>query len=302
MNRIFGRYGAVNRFIDKNIQWIFPLPAVLFILLMMAFPVVFTLGVSLTNWSMVAGGVSRFVGLENYTNMLKDERFWNAFANTLYFTALTMIAETVLGVAIAVILDRNFIGKGLVKTIFLLPMVTTPVAIGLAWTLFYEPTIGLANYALKLFGLPLSKWIAAEGSVIPSIAIVDIWQWTPMIVLIVLAGLAGLPRDPFESAIVDGAKSRQIFFRITLPLLTPTILVAVVLRSIEAFKTFDIIYSMTGGGPGYSSETLNILAYKQGFGYYKFGVASSTLFALFFIVLTSSLIVLLIRKKRSEAL
>jgi multiple sugar transport system permease protein len=301
MKKIFGKYGLISGFIERNIKWIFPLPAALFILLMMAFPVIFTFGISLTNWSMVSTEPTKFIGLDNYIHMLKDERFWNASVNTFYFTALTMVAETVLGVAIALLLDREFKGKGLVKTIFLLPMVTTPVAIGLAWTLFYEPTIGLANHALKLFGLAPSEWIASEAAVIPSIAIVDIWQWTPMITLIVLAGLAGLPRDPFESAVVDGAKPRQIFFRVTLPLITPTILVAVVLRSIEAFKTFDIIYSMTGGGPGYASETLNILAYKQGFGFYKFGLASSTLFALFVIVFVSSMIVLIIRKQRSEA-
>lgn len=301
MNSLFGRYGSVmNRFIEKNVKWIFPLPAVLFILMMMAFPVVFTFGVSLTDWSMSTGGTSKFIGLANYVNMLKDERFYNSVINTFYFTVLTVVAETVLGVAIALVLNREFIGKNVVKTILLLPMVTTPVAIGLAWTLFYEPTIGLGNQTLKLLGLPVSNWIASNNAVIPSIAIVDIWEWTPMIVLIVLAGLAGLPADPFESAIVDGARPRQVFFHITLPLLTPTILIAVVLRSIEAFKTFDIIYTMTGGGPGFSSETLNILSYKLAFGYFKFGAASSTLFALFAIVFSSSVVILLLRRKGSE--
>lgn len=294
--------GAAGRFVDRNIRWIFPLPAVIFIMLMMAFPVIFTFGVSLTDWSMVTGGTSKFTGFRNYIDMLQDERFWNAVVNTLYFTVFAVVVETLAGVMIALLLNNDFKGKGFVKTLFVLPMVTTPVAIGLAWTLFYEPTIGLANFALRALGLPPSQWIAADSTVIPSIAIVDIWEWTPMVVLIVLAGLAGLPKEPYESAIVDGAKSYQIFFRITLPLITPTILVAVVMRSIEAFKTFDIIYSMTGGGPGYSSETLNILAYKQGFTYYKFGLASSTLFALFLFVFFSTLTVLFARKKRSEAI
>jgi multiple sugar transport system permease protein len=302
MEKKLNGHGGFGRFVERNIKWIFPLPAMLFILLMMAFPVVFTFGVSLTDWSMITGGTSKFVGLDNYIAMFRDERFWNAVVNTFYFTILAIVMETLLGLLIALVLNRDFRGKGLVKTIFLLPMVATPVAIGLAWTLFYEPTIGLANFMLKLLGLPPSNWIADGSTVIPSIAMVDIWQWTPMIMLIILAGLAGLPKEPFESAVVDGASSSQIFFRITLPLITPTILVAVVLRSIEAFKTFDIIYSMTGGGPLYSSETLNILAYKQGFNYYKFGLASSTLFALFAIVLFSSLSMLYMRKRRSEAL
>lgn len=300
MNNFFGRYGPVNTFIDKNIKWIFPLPAALFILLMMAFPVVFTFGVSLTDWSMSTGGASKFVGFANYIDMFKDQRFYNSVFNTFYFTILTVAIETVFGVLIAVGLNKEFVGKNLVKTILLLPMVTTPVAIGLAWTLFYEPTIGLANYMLKLLGLHTSNWIASTSAVIPSIAIVDIWEWTPMIALIVLAGLAGLPSDPFESAVVDGAKPHQIFFQITLPLLKPTIMIAIVLRSIEAFKTFDIIYTMTGGGPGYSSETLNILSYKLAFGYFKFGASSATLFALFAIVFSSSIVILLLRKRGSE--
>lgn len=300
MNNIFGRYGRVSSFVDKHAKWIFPLPAVLFILLMMAFPVIFTFGVSLTDWSMSTGGASNFIGLKNYSDMLKDTRFYNAVFNTFYFTILTVSVETLLGVAIAIILNREFRGKNFVKMLLLLPMVTTPVAIGLAWTLFYEPTIGLANYVLKLLSLPTSNWIASTSVVIPAIAMVDIWEWTPMIALIVLAGLAGLPTDPFESAVVDGAKPHQILFKITLPLLKPTILIAIVLRSIEAFKTFDIIYTMTGGGPGYSSETLNILSYKLAFGYFKFGASSATLLALFVIVFSSSVITLLLRRKGSE--
>jgi multiple sugar transport system permease protein len=300
MKEFFDRYGPLNTFIDKNVKWIFPLPAVLFILIMMAFPVIFTFGVSMTDWSMASGGVSKYIGFENYINMFKDPRFYNALLNTFYFTGLTIVTETLLGVIIALVLNREFIGKNIVKTILILPMVATPVAIGLAWTLFYEPTIGLGNFALKTLGLPASNWLASNTTVIPSIALVDIWQWTPMIALIVLAGLAGLPTDPFESAIVDGAKPHQVLFHITLPLLMPTIMIAVVLRSIEAFKTFDIIYSMTGGGPGYASETLNILAYKQAFGYFKFGAASSTLFALFAIVFGSSVLMLILRRRGSD--
>jgi multiple sugar transport system permease protein len=175
-------------------------------------------------------------------------------------------------------------------------MVTTPVAIGLAWTLFYEPTIGLANYILRGIGLPGSTWTASNLSVIPSLAIVDIWEWTPMIALIVMAGLASLPSEPFESAMVDGANAFQRLRHITLPLLSPTIVVAVVLRGIEGLKTFDIIYVMTAGGPGNASETLNIYAYNLSFNYFRFGSASATLVALFLLVLGSTLAMLRLRR------
>lgn len=282
----------MSDFIERNIKWLFPMPAALFILSMMAFPVAYTLWVSLTDWSMSSGGQISFIGLKNYLDLFHDDRFFNATKLTIYFTVLAVGIETVLGVAIALILNREFSGKSLVKTILLLPMVATPVAIGLAWTLFYEPTIGLGNYTLALLGLPTSKWLASNIAVIPSLALVDIWEWTPMVTLIVLAGLASLPNEPFEAAKVDGATTFQTLRYVTLPLLVPTILIAVVLRSIDAFKTFDIIYTMTAGGPGFASETLNIYAYNLGFGYFRFGAASSVLVALLAVVLGGSLIVL----------
>lgn len=287
----------MNEFIERNLRWLFPLPAVLFILAMMAFPVLFTFGVSLTDWSMTTGNEPQFIGLENYRELLGDERLYNAVWLTIYFTVLAVGVETVLGVGIALLLNREFAGKNLTKALLLLPMVATPVAIGLAWTLFYEPTIGLGNYALTFLGLPPSKWLGSPTSVIPALALVDIWQWTPMVALIVLAGLASLPSDPFEAAMVDGATVWQTFRFVTLPLLMPTILIAVILRGIDAFKTFDIILTMTAGGPGFASETLNIYAYNLGFGYFHFGMASSALAVLLAVVLGGSLLVLWLRNR-----
>lgn len=285
-----------GQLIEKNIKWLFPLPTGVFIFLMMIFPILYTFYVSLTDWDMISGGMISFIGLDNYVNLLKDPRFYNAVRLTIYFTVLAVAVEVVLGVVIALILNRDFRGKNLVKLILLLPMVATPVAIGLAWTLFYEPTIGLGNYALKLLGLPPSKWLGSKVMVIPSLALVDIWEWTPMITLIVLAGLATLPQESFEAAIVDGASRGQIIRYVTLPLLRPTILIALILRSIDALKTFDIIYVMTTGGPGFASETLNLYAYNLSFNYFRFGAASAALVALFTLVLACNLVVLWMRK------
>lgn len=262
----------------------------------MIFPIVFTIYLSLNDWNMLSGGAITFVGLRNYAEMLANKRFWSAVIRTIYFTVLAVGLETILGVAVALVLERKFVGKGVAKLILLLPMVTTPVAIGLAWTLFYEPTIGLANYVLRTFGLPASNWIASNTAVIPSLAVVDIWEWTPMIALISMAGLASLPAEPFESAMVDGASAFQRLRHITLPLLGSTIIVAIVLRGIEGLKTFDIIYVMTAGGPGQASETLNIYSYNLSFNYFRFGAASATLIALFLLVLGSTLAMLRLRK------
>jgi multiple sugar transport system permease protein len=167
-------------------------------------------------------------------------------------------------------------------------MVATPVAIGLVWTLIYEPTIGLANYVLVKIGLNPVVWLGSESTALPSLILVDIWQWTPMIMLIVLSGMSALSAEPFESAKVDGASRWQMTIFVTLPLLRPTILVAILLRLIDVLKTFDIIYSTTQGGPGYATETMNILAFRQAFEYFQFGKASSTLVVFFIIVLVIS--------------
>ncbi len=280
-----------SRFVDRHIRILFPLPALLFIAIMMVFPILYTFSLSFTTWNLASGMPPRFVGLNTYIEVLKEPRFWAAMGRTFYFTFLAVGCETILGMIWALILNREFFGKEGIKLLLLLPLVSTPVAIGIAWVLFYEPTIGLANWALKSLGLMPLKWIADQNTVIPSLVLVDIWQWTPMMTLIFLAGLASLSPEPYESARVDGANGWQIFWHITVPMVVPIILTGIVLRSIDAFKTYDIIYTMTNGGPGFASETLNIYAYNLSFNYFRFGHAAVVLFFLFLIVLSFSFLV-----------
>jgi multiple sugar transport system permease protein len=288
----------ITRFIDRNQRWLFPLPAVVFVFLMMLFPLGFTLWNSFSGWSLTAGRPNTFIGPQNYIALLSDARFWNAVLNTLYFTALAMTVELFLGVAIALLLDaKDYPGKRVVTSILLLPMMATPVAVAMVWLLMFEPTAGVINFALGELNLPKPLWIAGSNSVIPSLALVDIWEWTPLVTLIALAGLAGLPSDPFEAARVDGASYWQLLRRVTLPMLLPTISVAGLLRFIDAIKTFDIIYAMTGGGPGFSSETLNIYTYNQAFYYFNFGYASALLVVFFTIVTGISLLVTYSRRR-----
>jgi multiple sugar transport system permease protein len=276
-------------FVERNLRILFPLPAAVFVLVMMVFPVCYTLFLSFTNWNLTSGAPFAFAWLRSYGRVFREPRFFDAIARTLLFTLFAVAAETLFGVAVAFILNREFPGKGIVKLFLLLPLVATPIAVGIVFNLFFDPTIGLANFALNLLGLPKSAWVSNASTVIPSLVIVDVWQWTPMIALIVLAGLAGLSTEPYESARVDGANEAQILWRITLPMVMPTILTALILRTIDALKTFDIIFAMTGGGPGYSSETLNILGFKYSFEYFRMGQSSVILVALFVIVLACSL-------------
>ncbi|MCK9548283.1 MAG: sugar ABC transporter permease [Sphaerochaeta sp.] len=283
-------------FVEKNLRILFPLPAVIFVVILMVFPVGYTFFLSFTDWTLTSGRPLQVVALKSYLQVLKEPRFVQALGRTFYFTFAAVLVEMVLGTALALVLHRNFVGKGLMKTLLLLPLVATPVAIGIVFNLFYDPTIGILNYTLSVLGLPQSGWVSDAATVMPSLIIVDIWQWTPMITIIVLAGLAGLSSEPYESAMVDGANSRQVLVRITLPMLMPTILTAVILRAIDALKTYDIIYSMTRGGPGYASENLNVLAFKYSFEYFRMGQSAVMLVFLFIIVMAFSLLVMRLRR------
>jgi len=273
---------------ERRSKYYFVLPALVFVGIMVIIPVAYTLLLSFTKWSMA--GKPNIVFLKNYLAMFSDSRFLNALYRTILFSAAALFFEVVLGTAIALFLNRDFIGKPLVKTLFLLPMVATPVSIGLVWMLIYEPTFGIANTLLGLIGMKnLPLWLGSPDTALTALAIIDIWQWTPMISLIVMAGLAALPTEPIESAHVDGAKAYQILARITLPMITPTVVVASLLRLIDALKTFDIIYATTGGGPTFSSETLNVLAFINAFQYFDLGYASAMLVVFFILVLLLSL-------------
>ncbi|WP_341540146.1 sugar ABC transporter permease [Hydrogenispora ethanolica] len=231
----------------------------------------------------------KWLGLNNYVELMQDQRFLMSVFRTLYFSVLALLFETVFGVAIALLLNRDFLGKNIVKTLFLLPMIATPVAVGLIWMLIYEPTIGFVNVVVKALGFQPLAWLGSPKTAFVSLLIVDIWEWTSMIALIVLAGLSALPHDPYESATVDGANGWQVLWKITIPLVSPTIMIAALLRLIDALKTFDIFYVTTQGGPDYASETVNILGYIQGFQYFTFGKASALLVIFFIIVLLISL-------------
>jgi multiple sugar transport system permease protein len=287
----------MSSWIDRHIKWIFILPAVTFVGLMMVMPVGYTFWLSFHDWNMSNITPPLWVAFQNYTALFQDELFIKSLWLMFYFTVASVSIETVLGVGLAILMNQNIVGKGLVKTLFLLPMVATPVAVGLVWVLIYEPNIGILNSFLEWIGLSGQEWLTSQDLVMPSLIFIDIWEWTPMIALIVLAGLVSLPKDPYEAAMIDGANSWQAFQKITLPLLKPTLYSAILLRLIDALKTYDIIYATTQGGPGTSSQTINIYGYVLGFQYFKIGQASALLMIFFIIVLSISIFTILLRKR-----
>ena len=273
--------------VDRNLAIIFPLPALVLVAALMVYPLVYTIVLSMRSYDFGLRGYS-FAGLSHYVTTLTNQRFWDAFGRTFWFAALSVTGSIVLGMIMALILNRDFRGARWTRTAFLMPMVATPVATSLVWMMMFNPTLGVLNYLLGLVGLPPSLWVADPALAIPSIVLVDIWHFAPFAMLILLAGLRSLPREPFESAMIDGASRWQIFWRITLPLLQPVLVVVLIFRIIDSLKVFDLIWVMTAGGPGFASETLYVYAYNQAFKYLDIGYGSAVIVVFTVIVAAAS--------------
>jgi len=275
--------------------YLFIAPALLVVGAVIIFPWLYTLWMSAFDWTI--GSAAHYVGFGNYRKLFTNQRFGEAVLHTFYFTALAVAAPLVLGTAAAMIFHREFPFRGVLRGVFIMPMMATPVAVALVWTMMFHPQQGVLNYLLSLVGLPPSLWVYSPTLVIPSLVLVEVWHWTPLVMLIVLGGLAALPTEPYESARLDGASEWQLFRYITLPLVAPFIVVAAVIRTIDALKTFDTIYVITGGGPGTASETINLYLYLQAFAFYNIGTASAVVVVFFVIVLALALLLLHVREK-----
>jgi len=273
----------------------FIVPAVIVIVAVIVFPWLFTLWMSLFDWKI--GSVPKFAGLSNYAELATNQRFLESIAHTLIFTALAVIAPLVLGTAAALVFHQQFPGRGFLRGAFVLPMMATPVAIALVWVMMFHPQQGVLNYLLSLVGIGPSEWVYSPKLAIACLVLVDIWQWTPLVMLIVLGGMASLPADPFEAALMEGATRWQTFRYVTLPMLLPFILVAGVVRMIDALKTFDTIYVITQGGPGTASETINIYLYLQAFSFYQIGKSSAVVVVFFVLVVALSMLLFWLRER-----
>jgi multiple sugar transport system permease protein len=288
------RGAADKAFSKRRTYWPFAIPAVAVILAVIVFPWAFTLWMSLQEWTI--GGDIGFVGLSNYLRLPADPRFIDALVRTVYYTGLAVILPVVIGVAAAIVFNARFPGRSLLRGLFVMPMMATPVAVALVWAMMFHPQLGVLNYLLSLVGIPPQLWVFHPATVIPSLVLVETWQWAPLVMLVVLGGLAAAPTEPYESAEIDGASRWQMFRHITLPLIAPFIMVAALIRTIDAVKSFDIIYAITQGGPGNASETINLYLYSVAFAYYDVGYGSAV--AVVFFVLVVALAALMVHLKK----
>jgi multiple sugar transport system permease protein len=253
----------------------FLLPGLAYLVLIRIVPALFTIYLSLTHWNLKSGQPPVFIGMQNYLEILTDVTFLNSIGRSLVFTVAATAIELVLGIAIALYIHRDFRGKGGTRAILVIPMVITPAVVGLIWYILFHDSIGPLNAALAWAGLPAVGWLTVPFNAFVSLIIADVWHHTPFIFLLVLSALQTIPDDLYESAEIDGASRWQMLHTITLPMIRDTILVAAILRSIEAFEIFAEPFVMTGGGPGTATEMVSIHIYKAAFLFFDMGKAAA---------------------------
>ena len=288
----------MNQFIKQKNRFILLMlmPARILLVGLTLFPFIVSFILSFTDYSLLRPGQTKFIFLENYIELMKTDDFWIALRVTVVFTIFAVFIQVVLGVIFANLLHHETRNISFLRTIYLLPLAITPIAATFTFRLMFNPSLGVLNYFMKVLGLPPQAWLASPSTALISLIVVDTWQWTPFILLICLGGLASLPNEPFEAAKVDGANSWQVFSKITVPMLYPFISLALLFRSIDAFKTFDIIYVLTSGGPGVLTRTLNLYAFKHGIEFLSMGYAGSI--AIVMLIITIVVAQIFLRKNK----
>jgi len=244
---------------NRLTPYLFLAPALVILLGALLYPIAYVIYASFLDWNPSQRiGEASFVGLRNYAKLLSDAAFLESLRVTLAFAAIVVSVEMVLGVGLALLLDRNMRGLTVLRTLFILPMMIAPIVVGLMWRYMYHPTIGIFNRTLASLGLPTVPWLSDGDWAFAAVIIADIWQWTPFIFILSLAALQSLPKSALEAARIDGARGWQAIIHIKLPLMLPVLIVTMLLRLIDAFKVLEVVLVMTNGGPGLSTEILSL--------------------------------------------
>ncbi len=263
---------------DLTIRNIFIIPTIAFLIIFNIFPLIYSLGFSFTNYRASLNRPAEFVGLQNYRELLSNPDIWSNFTITAQYVVLSVGGQMIVGFGLALLLNRKFPLKGLVTTLLLLPMMLSPAVVGLFWKLLYDPSWGPINYAL---GIGKFEWLSNPTNALIATALTDIWMWSPFVMLLTLAGLSAVPQHLYEAAAIDRAGRFYTFFRITLPLITPLLLIALIFRTMEAFKTFDLPFVMSTA----NVQTVAIRLYQMAFQSWDTGRASALAYIVLIVVL-----------------
>lgn len=270
------------------------LPTLIFIISIFLIPIVYTVVISFFNWNLLRPDLGiRFVGLQNYTRAFRDSFTWETMGRTFYFVIVSVLLELIFGFIIALSLNTEFKGWKVVQSIILIPFMIAPVVVGFAWKFVLNNDYGPLPQLLMNIGfssIAENPLLANPNSAMFMVILADVWEYTPFVTLVLLAGLKALPQEPYEAAYVDGASAIQRFFYIALPLLRPSIMVAIVIRTLTSLRVFDTIFIMTGGGPGSATETLSFYGYRTAFQSYQMGYSSTINLISFFLAIVFTLI------------
>lgn len=267
-------------------------PAMVVILSFALFPLVYALDVSFRFADLTRGKIGEYVGLDNYRTVFADQAFWDASWITLKFTVVAVGAEMVLGIAIAFLLHGATHGKGIIRSLIILPLATSAAVTGLFWRYLYDTQFGVLNWLLGILGIYEPNWLGDFNIALWSVVIFDIWQWTPFVALITLAGLQSLPKEPFEAAELDGASTWMVLRTLTFPLLKPVLFLVLVLRTIDCARLYDAIAVLTRGGPGTSTETLTFYLYRTGLKFFRMDYASTMSIFFLYVMLVAAVFAL----------
>jgi multiple sugar transport system permease protein len=245
--------------------WKFALPGLSMLAIVMGFPLVYAVLLSISSFTLLHPKLQPFVGLENFSTVMSDEYFWHSVWLTIKYSSITVTAEFLLGLGVALMLNRVVRLKAIYFAVLTIPMAMSPVSVALIWHMLLQPNLGIVNRLFGLFGHPGFDWLGSTDLAFWSVVFVDVWQQVSFVILILAAGLASLPREPYEAAAVDGAREWQQFWYLTLPMLRPIAAIAIVIQLINEFRTYDLVYVLTKGGPGISTDLLSYFAYKRAF-------------------------------------
>ncbi len=264
---------------DLTIRNLFIIPTILFLIIFNIFPLLYSLGYSFTDFRASTNAPANFVGLANYRALLNDPFIWSNFAITAKYVIVSVVGQVVVGFGVAMLLNRDIPFKGLITTLLLLPMMLSMAVVGLFWKLLYDPSFGIINYVL---GLGRFEWLSDPEMALYAVAITDIWMWSPFVMLLSLAGLSAVPKHLYEAAAIDRAGPFYTFFRITLPLVAPILMIAIIFRTMEAFKTFDLAYILTSQP---TTELISIRLYKMAFQEWQTGMSCALAYIVLIMVI-----------------
>ena len=282
------------------IKYLFIWPALIVVLLVAVFPLIYSLTTSFMSLRLIPPIPPRFVGFGNYADLLTQRRFWNVVGTTSLIAFTAVALQYAIGFAVALALHARMPGERLFRIVFLMPMLLAPVAVALIARMIFNPTMGPLNDLMALFGLANLPYLTSARWAIGTLIAVEVWQWTPFVILLMLAGLATLPDDIYEAAELENASRWRQFWDITFPMLLPISTAVVFIRLIESYKIMDTVFVMTGGGPGIATETLTLFAYQEGFKKFNLGYTSALSFLILIVVTVVGLVFLALLKPQIE--